>query len=47
MADQSHLKTLKQSEHGAFLVWNEWRRQNPSIRPDLSGADLTRMDLTW
>ena len=26
-------------------AWNEWRAQNPSIEPELNGADLQRADL--
>jgi uncharacterized protein YjbI with pentapeptide repeats len=25
--------------------WNQWREQNPKIRPELAGADLTNIDL--
>ena len=38
MADNHHLKLLTDRWGG----WNEWRRQNPDVRPDLSGADLER-----
>ncbi len=36
MANKDHLKHLT-SKYGG---WNEWRVQNPSIIPDLRGADL-------
>ncbi len=36
MANQNHLTVLKKD----VAAWNEWRRRNPEIRPDLSGADL-------
>ncbi len=26
-------------------AWNAWRRENPSVRPDLSGEDLSELDL--
>jgi uncharacterized protein YjbI with pentapeptide repeats len=42
MADEEHLAKLKEGVE----VWNQWRDENPTIRPDLSGADLTQMDLT-
>ena len=38
MADNHRLKLLTDRWGG----WNEWRRQNPDVRPDLSGADLER-----
>jgi hypothetical protein len=42
MAGQSHLDILRQGVE----AWNSLREQNPPIRPNLSGADLTRVDLT-
>ena len=41
MADEEHVALLKQGVE----VWNKWRKENPDIRPDLSGADLTGADL--
>lgn len=41
MANQRHLAKLKEGVGS----WNEWRLANPSIHPDLSGADLTRFEL--
>jgi len=38
MANQEHLDILKQGVE----VWNKWRREHPRIKPDLSGADLSR-----
>lgn len=39
--DNLHMRTLKQGvEH-----WNQWREQNPKIRVDFIGADLTNVDL--
>jgi uncharacterized protein YjbI with pentapeptide repeats len=40
--DEEHLKLLKQGVE----VWNQWRRENPDIRPNLSGADLEGADLS-
>jgi uncharacterized protein YjbI with pentapeptide repeats len=46
MANEEHLKILKRGiDH-----WNEWRRKNPELQPDLMGvqlnmADLRRLDL--
>lgn len=37
MANEEHLKILKQGVE----VWNKWREDNPDIRPDLIGGDLT------
>ena len=36
MADPRHLATLKKG----VAVWNNWRKENPEIQPDLKGADL-------
>ncbi len=36
MADKKHLAILKQG----VAVWNQWRKNNPNIKPDLKGADL-------
>ena len=41
MARTSHLKTLEKGPD----VWNTWRRENPDIAPDLSGANLINADL--
>jgi uncharacterized protein YjbI with pentapeptide repeats len=41
MANPEHLKRI-----GAGIErWNEWRRDHPRIAPDLSGADLSGMNL--
>ncbi len=37
-----HLEILKQGVD----VWNAWRADNPTIRPDFSGADLKRAELS-
>jgi TIR domain/Pentapeptide repeats (8 copies) len=42
MANPEQLALIKQSVDG----WNAWREQNPEIRPDLSGSDLTRANLS-
>ena len=36
MANEEHLKVLKQG----VAVWDQWRKQNPEITPDLSEANL-------
>jgi hypothetical protein len=41
MANEEHLTLLKQGVEG----WNRWRRQNPTIHPDLSRADLLDANL--
>jgi uncharacterized protein YjbI with pentapeptide repeats len=41
MANEEQLKFLKQGVE----VWNKWRHENPEIRPDLLGANLTGSDL--
>ena len=48
MANQKHLKKLNQGVE----AWYKWRNKNPSIIPDLSGADLhnaylSRADLIY
>ena len=42
MANAEHVAIL----NGGVAAWNEWRKQNPNIRPDLSHADLTHADLS-
>jgi uncharacterized protein YjbI with pentapeptide repeats len=40
MANEEHLDIFRKgTEH-----WNRWRQENPTIRPDLSGADFRRED---
>jgi hypothetical protein len=41
MANPEHLEILKQGVE----IWNEWREQNPTIKPNLSGADLRAANL--
>lgn len=41
MANKEHLGILKQG----VGVWNEWRKINPKIEPDLGEADLIKLDL--
>ena len=41
MADEEHVHFLIQGTS----VWNEWRKENPSIVPDLSGVNLTQDSL--
>ena len=36
MANRKHLTLLKQG----VGTWNAWRRMNPRVRPNLSGASL-------
>jgi uncharacterized protein YjbI with pentapeptide repeats len=42
MANPEHLQILRQGVE----AWNAWRRENRSIKPDLSSAILTLTDLT-
>jgi uncharacterized protein YjbI with pentapeptide repeats len=42
MANPEHVAILKQG----VKVWNEWREENPQVRPALSGADLRRVNLS-
>jgi uncharacterized protein YjbI with pentapeptide repeats len=41
MANEEHVALLKQG----LAAWTAWRRENPNILPDLSGADLRGADL--
>jgi TIR domain/Pentapeptide repeats (8 copies) len=40
MANDEHVAILKQGVE----AWNRWRDENPDLYPDLSGADLSRVD---
>jgi hypothetical protein len=42
VADETQVRILKEK---GVEAWNEWRRMNPTIQPDLSGADLTETQL--
>ena len=42
MADTNHLKVLEKG----VSQWNEWRKENPAITPDLTGSNLFRQRLT-
>jgi len=41
MSDEEHKKILKQGSE----KWNQWRKNNPDIIPDLRHANLKHMDL--
>ncbi len=41
MANTEHLAILKQGAE----VWNQWRKEHPNIRPDLTGADLREVHI--
>jgi len=41
MANEEYLALLKTGVD----AWNDWRQRNPEIQPDLSEADLSRVDL--
>jgi uncharacterized protein YjbI with pentapeptide repeats len=41
MTNDEHLVLLKKG----VVVWNDWRERHPHIRPELSGANLSQMDL--
>jgi uncharacterized protein YjbI with pentapeptide repeats len=48
MANEKHVALLKSSIGLADEnEWNEWRKQNPDIRPDLVEARLLEEDLSW
>jgi uncharacterized protein YjbI with pentapeptide repeats len=42
MANPEHLAILKQGVE----VWNKWRDENQYVRPNLSGTDLSKADLS-
>lgn len=42
MTQEMYVALLKQGH----MVWNDWRNNNPKIRPDLSCANLIRVDLS-
>jgi hypothetical protein len=42
MANDDHLARLKNN----VAAWNVWRRENPTIHPDLSEANLSEADLS-
>ena len=37
MANQDHLNKLNEGVD----AWNQWRKDNPGITPDLTGANLS------
>lgn len=41
MANQEHLEILRQG----LDVWNQWRRENPDLEPDLSSVDFNAANL--
>jgi len=41
MVNKKHLQIIRQGVD----AWNEWRRKNPELRPNLRGADLHEADL--
>lgn len=42
MANETQLRILRQGTD----AWNQWRRENPGIHPDISNALLSRADLS-
>src|ERR1700683_648757 len=42
MANPKQLTRLKKSVE----AWNKWRKKNPNLKPDLSGANMTRAKLS-
>ena len=43
MANPEHLKILKQG----VTAWNKWRKENPGVIPDLTGANLAEAHLVF
>jgi uncharacterized protein YjbI with pentapeptide repeats len=44
VADEAQVKILKAK---GVKAWNEWRKANPRVRPDLSRAQLESIQLRW
>ena len=42
MANREHLDIIKQG----VALWNQWRKDNAGVEPELAGADLSRSDLS-
>jgi hypothetical protein len=42
MANEDHLRILRRGVE----AWNQWRKENPKLIPDLINSDLTGIDLT-
>ena len=42
MANQEHLAKLREGAR----AWNQWQEENPTVKADLSGADLGGANLT-
>ena len=42
MVNEAHLAILRQGVD----VWNEWWEKNEKVRPELTGVNLIRADLT-
>lgn len=42
MANQAHLDTIRQG----VALWNQWRKDNSGVEPELAGADLFKLDLS-
>src|SRR5260221_682879 len=42
VANRQHLSTLKQG----VAAWNQWRKENPDVRPELHEAALAGMNLS-
>jgi len=41
VANEQHLDIIKKG----VTNWNEWRKNNPDIKPDLCKADLSKANL--
>jgi uncharacterized protein YjbI with pentapeptide repeats len=41
MANEEHVARLRKGADS----WNAWRKENPEIHPDLSGANLIKAEL--
>ena len=42
MSERTHLEILKQGAE----AWNNWRLEYPGVKPQLSGEDLSELDLS-
>jgi uncharacterized protein YjbI with pentapeptide repeats len=48
MANKKHVQVLVNALASMSMRgWNQWRMENPDLRPDLSGEELNQVDLSF
>lgn len=47
VANRTHLSELQKlaKQKRGYKIWNQWRRENPTVTPNLSRADLSELNL--